>query len=216
MAKNGNIGSQKTGNTALEQPAHDKNQSLDSKACVTKVPLTWPSKPIPYRIVAYKSHGSGTIYLHDGDKEDSLFGAEVHTGYSGSGLLGFIPGIVHFDGMTKNERFIATTGYKSLWNSRIYSFSVQSALKLSPLDYTNSPTAMTTEIMRAHTSSEHGLAFQFSIEIGDEGSPQRESFEWIKPKKNTCEVGSGKGFKLMRLVPPYHQTDSIPRNWQPY
>lgn len=58
---------------------------------------------------------------------------------------------------------------------------------------------MVREMMRAQ-SSRHGVAFQFSLEVGVEEKKRRETFEWRKiSKSEKDEEAKEGGFKLLRV-----------------
>jgi hypothetical protein len=124
---------------------------------------------------------------------------------SGSSPLGFKAGVLLHNGMSTKDPILAAAGDESLFAGRIYAFNSNSVIMLPPLETRASHRAMITEIMRPSTTSDNGVTFVFSIEVGEK--LQRERFEWRKFKKGNGDEANPGGFTLLRLSSSSKNTD---------
>ncbi|KAI2604385.1 uncharacterized protein GGS25DRAFT_508036 [Hypoxylon fragiforme] len=153
----------------------------------------------------YQANLSGFKVFHIGASENELlFAVEVHMGYSMSGPLGVRPGIHLHNGPTTKDPMLAATSEETALSASMYSMNNNSIIYMPPplLDRPGASTSsMVTEMMRARTTSDNGVAFSFSIEVGDAEKTRREKFEWKKITKKDKHAGAAQGgYKLLRLA----------------
>ncbi|KFX89845.1 hypothetical protein V490_06781 [Pseudogymnoascus sp. VKM F-3557] len=141
-------------------------------------------------------------------KEDRLYVVDIHTGYSAKGPLGSKAGIILHNGLSTKDPILAAAGDESMFAAHIFAFNVNSIIMLPPLEDDRARhRAMTTEMMRPSAMSKDGIAFIFSVEVGEK--LRRERFEWRKFKKGDGgDEASPGGFKLLRLPSSPKNTDS--------
>ncbi|OBT81403.1 hypothetical protein VE02_10253 [Pseudogymnoascus sp. 03VT05] len=146
----------------------------------------------------YKWPSTKTYNFCGATKEDLLYVAEIYTGLGGLSPLGFKAGVLLHNGMSTKDQILGVAGDKSLFAGRI-------VIMLPPLETLASHRAMTTEIMRPSTTSNNGVTFVFSVEVGEK--LQRERFEWRKFKKRNGDEANPGGFTLLRLSSNFEKTD---------
>ncbi|OBT40529.1 hypothetical protein VE00_08985 [Pseudogymnoascus sp. WSF 3629] len=178
----------------------------DNQASTSHTTTSSPYRQFPPVMNAYYQWPSTKTYnLCGATKEDRLCVVEIHAGLSGSSPLGFKAGVLLHNGMSTKDPILAAAGDESLFAGRIYAFNSNSVIMLPPLETRASHRAMITEIMRPSTTSDNGVTFVFSIEVGEK--LQRERFEWRKFKKGNGDEANPGGFTLLRLSSSSKNTD---------
>lgn len=179
----------------------------ENQASTSHTATSSPYRQFPPVMNAYYQWPSiKTFNLCGATKEDRLCVVEMHTGYSGTSPLGLKAGLLLHNGMSTKDPILAVAGDESQFAARVYAFNANSAIMLPPLEARASHRAMTTEIMRPSATSDNGVTFVFSIEVGEK--LQRERFEWRKFKKGDGDEASPGGFKLLRLSSSFKKTDT--------
>ncbi|KAI1411953.1 hypothetical protein F5Y13DRAFT_190637 [Hypoxylon sp. FL1857] len=175
----------------IEEAHPDYQARLTQNVTTTATPY----RPFPSIMKAYYQwnlSGLKVFYLcGPGGEHDRLFAVEQHTGFSFSGPLGVRPGMI----------------LETLAGVRPYAFNPRSIILLPPREPGSK--FMVREEMRARSSG-HGVAFQFSLNVGQGEKTRRETFEWKKIKKaeKDGEAKQG-GFKLLRVpTSPNNCSDS--------
>ncbi|KFY15651.1 hypothetical protein V492_01848 [Pseudogymnoascus sp. VKM F-4246] len=174
--------------------------SYESQATNNHAITSSPYGKFPLVMNAYYEWNSlKTFNLCGATKEDRLYVVETHTGYSAKGPLGSKAGMILHNGLSTKDPILAVAGDESTFSAHIVAFNVNSVIMLPPLeDDRASHRAMTTEMMRPSAMSKDGVAFIFSVEVGEK--LRRERFEWRKFKKGDGgDEASPGGFKLLRL-----------------
>ncbi|PGH18056.1 hypothetical protein AJ79_00683 [Helicocarpus griseus UAMH5409] len=188
---------------------------------------TEPHIPFPSLMNGYyrwKPYPVRTILLCGSHKREHLYTAQLHMGLSGRSPLKFKPGVILYNGTSNNKPILAATGWKSGLASEFYMFDANSVVYMPPVEVSGDGEVgkkMVKEYMRATTrapedgysGAKDGVAFQFSIEVGE--ARRRERFEWRKLRKEDGETDDAVqdaearagGFKLVRL---YRREDDGP------
>lgn len=182
-----------TSSQQSQAPPSYENQPSTSHTATSSPYRQFP----PVMNAYYQWQSIKTFNLCGTTKEDPLCVVEMHTGFSGTPPLGLKPGLLLHNGMSTKDPILAVAGDESQFAARVYAFNANSIIMLPPLDSRASHQAMTTEVMRPSATSNNGVAFAFSIEVGEK--LKRERFEWRKIKKGDDHEGSPGGFKLLRL-----------------
>lgn len=143
---------------------------------------------------------SKMVSLTDDSNEETVFAVEIHTGFSGAAPLGLRPGVLLYDGPSKQDRLIGAASWHTFMSPSFYTFSIRSDLLLPPLvsgggDSTN----LVHEIMTARVDADHGVGFHFTVELGRDSNFARESFCWRKVNKHSTDDAGGGGFDLVQL-----------------
>ncbi|EAQ87499.1 hypothetical protein CHGG_04118 [Chaetomium globosum CBS 148.51] len=145
--------------------------------------------------------------------DDFLYLVELHFGYTTRGPPHFGQGFYLQNGTTNKDLILAAAGDEYPIPYLIKLFDPKTSIKLPPLDTEKNPRDMVTEILRASSGKEHGVTFQFAIEVGVK-KRQREEFEWRKTK-GSKDVGGHETqnrYTLYRLAsnPPVASSSSAP------
>jgi hypothetical protein len=127
------------------------------------------------------------------DSKNRLCLIEMQTGYSGKPPLGMRTGILLRNGMSSNDPLLAAAGDEE---RGLHAFNPDGIVFLPPLDPDPKGHRMDTELLRAEPGPNNGIAFHFSIEVGEKNL--RQEFAWRKVKKGE-EQAKRNGFKLVRL-----------------
>ncbi|KAJ6184808.1 hypothetical protein N7519_006109 [Penicillium mononematosum] len=127
------------------------------------------------------------------DAKNRLCLIEMQTGYSGKPPLGMRTGILLRNGMSSKDSLLAAAGDEA---RGLHAFNPDGIVFLPPLDPDPKSDRMDTELLRAEPGPNKGIAFHFSIEVGEKNL--RQEFAWRKVKKGEDQAKRN-GFKLVRL-----------------
>lgn len=186
-----------------QAPPYYENQASKNHATTSSPYRQFP----PVMNAYYEWHSMKTFNLCGATKEDRLYVVEMHTGYSAKGPLGLKAGMILHNGLSTKDPILAVAGDESQFAARVYAFNANSVIMLPPLEDRASHRAMTTEMMRPSATSDNGVAFIFSVEVGEK--LRRKRFEWRKFKKGDGgDEASPGGFKLLRLPSSSKKTDT--------
>lgn len=188
---------------------HQGSTEPSDQASTRMAATASPYRPFPSVMNAYYQWnlaGLKTFFVCGASRDERLYAVEVHTGYSGKGPLGMRPGLELHNGTSTKDPILAAAGDKSQFAAQYGAFSPDNVILLPALLSGTNPQQMDTETMSARTIGDDGVAFFFTVEVGDGEKMRREKFEWRKIKKGDEEEAKEGGFKLLRLSSTGQQT----------